>query len=207
MFLISAAAQAKCPESRECIMLLCAAADIEEGSTLGASSATACENYHPYIEADAFIYTTDAGKDILSGARALVKIPSGAQIKKNALTKRGEGFDAKNIPARWRGYWLETDKNTYIALDPLSARVDILAGMNALVKGDSEESKLALTLLQRITVQQKAEIAGKYYFLLQLDPRDAQFLLLMQQEADIKLILRRFDDTSISALAVTKEAK
>lgn len=199
-------AQAKCPAGRECLLILTAAKNIEAGAVLSSADISTSELYHPNIEADCFIYSSDKDIERVAGARALVNIPQGAQLKKNTLSKREPGDTPKKIPAQWRAFWFETDADTYDMLNPLTTRVDILMGMNAKIRG-AKETNIAATLLQRIAVERKAESNGKYYLLLILDPRDAQYLELTQEAATLKLLLRREDDSSVKAMPLSSEDK
>ncbi|MGB2578824.1 Flp pilus assembly protein CpaB [Elusimicrobium simillimum] len=115
--------------------------------------------------------------------------------------RRGEKLFSTSVPTMWRGYALETDAATFEILFA-GSWVDILAKIKATIKQTQKEETVVFTLLQKIKVLDRVEADGKYYILLALDPRDAQYLILIDKE-DIKITLRNHADTYIIPIPIT----
>ncbi len=177
------------------VYVLIAAADIQEGVQIKKENLKRAEKLYSEVEPDSFIYNTDADLSKVSGFTARVKIPKGAQIKKSAISTQAENkvTFASKIPVQWRAYVYEVDRATY-NITSADDSADLL------VSFPFSGNMVSSTILQRIKIVNKKAEEGRYYLVLAVDPRDAQYLFLMQNsdEVSLKLILRPADETSTS---------
>ena len=100
--------------------------------------------------------------------------------------------------AQWRAYALPVDGFT-AKLFKQGDIADILFYYdNFLVSGRKEA--LVATLLQKVRVLDVLKADGDYAVVLQVDPRDAQYLFVCEKSGKLKPIIRNPNDAAVNVL-------
>lgn len=108
---------------------------------------------------------------------------------------------SKRLPVHWRAYSLNTDSAIWSIITE-EDKVDILASVKVR-ETKTGERKVTLAILQAVTVLEKRADGENHALVLRVDPRDAAYLFLAEQQGTLKVILRNPRNTQLHSLPVT----
>lgn len=177
-----------------------------------------------YLEQDAYEVRSQSDIKMVSNLVTAIRIPKGNQITQSALTSLSPeaGLSVK-VPPGYRGCILPLDSEMLKLLKP-SDHIDVLVTFDA-VMGDNRKEKVTATILQNVLVlgvgadlgqgmsaqqlkaKQKAASADQAFsdkmgISLALNPNEAQYLALSQQQGTVSIVVRGLGDVELHPMEI-----
>lgn len=177
-----------------------------------------------YLEKDAYEVRSQSDIKLVSNLVTAIRIPKGNQITQSALTSLSPeaGLSVK-VPPGYRGCILPLDSEMLKLLKP-GDHIDVLVTFDA-VMGDNRKEKVTATILQNVLVlgvgadlgqgmsaqqlkaKQKAASADQAFsdkmgVSLALNPNEAQYLALSQQQGQVSIVVRGLGDVELHPMEI-----
>ena len=177
-----------------------------------------------YLEQDAYEVRSQSDIKLVSNLVTAIRIPKGNQITQSALTSLSPeaGLSVK-VPPGYRGCILPLDSEMLKLLKP-GDHIDVLVTFDA-VMGDNRKEKVTATILQNVLVlgvgadlgqgmsaqqlkaKQKAASADQAFsdkmgVSLALNPNEAQYLALSQQQGQVSIVVRGLGDVELHPMEI-----
>lgn len=177
-----------------------------------------------YLEQDAYEVRSQSDIKMVSNLVTAIRIPKGNQITQSALTSLSPeaGLSVK-VPPGYRGCILPLDSEMLKLLKP-GDHIDVLVTFDA-VMGDNRKEKVTATILQNVLVlgvgadlgqgmsaqqlkaKQKAASADQAFsdkmgISLALNPNEAQYLALSQQQGTVSIVVRGLGDVELHPMEI-----
>jgi len=177
-----------------------------------------------YLEQDSYEIRSQSDIKLVANLVTAVRIPKGNQITQSALTSLSpeSGLSVK-VPPGYRGCVLPLDNDLIKLLKP-GDHIDVLVTFDA-VMGDNRKEKVTATILQNVLVlgvgadlgqgmssaQAKAKekaassdqaFSDKMGISLALNPNEAQYLALSQQQGQVSIVVRGLGDVELHPMEI-----
>lgn len=177
-----------------------------------------------YIEQDAYEVRSQSDLKLVANLVTSIRIPKGNQLTQSSLVSLSPeaGLSVK-VPPGYRGCLLPLESDLLKLVKP-GDRVDILVTFEA-VMGDNRKEKVTATILQNVLVlgvganlgqgmssaqakaKDKAESADagfsdKMGMSLALNPNEAQYLSLSQEQGKVSVVVRGLGDVELHPMEI-----
>ncbi len=177
-----------------------------------------------YLEQDAYEVRSQSDLKLVSNLVTAVRVPKGNQLTQSALvTLSPEAGLSVKVPPGYRGCVLPLENDLLRLVKP-GDRVDILVTFDA-VMGDNRKEKVTATILQNVLVlgvgsnlgqglssaqaksKSKEEAADQSFsdkmgLSLALNPNEAQYLSLSQEQGKVYVVVRGLGDVELHPMEI-----
>ena len=177
-----------------------------------------------YLEQDAYEVRSQSDLKLVSNLVTAIRVPKGNQLTQSALvTLSPEAGLSVKVPPGYRGCVLPLDNDLLRLVKP-GDRVDILVTFDA-VMGDNRKEKVTATILQNVLVlgvgsnlgqglsiaqakgKAKEETADQAFsdkmgLSLALNPNEAQYLSLSQEQGKVYVVVRGLGDVELHPMEI-----
>jgi Flp pilus assembly protein CpaB len=177
-----------------------------------------------YLEQDAYEVRSQSDLKLVTNLVTAIRIPKGNQLSQSSLVSLSPeaGLSVK-VPPGYRGCVLPLENDLLRLVKP-GDRVDILVTFDA-VMGDNRKEKVTATILQNVLVlgvgsnlgqgmssaQAKAKdksesvdqsFSDKMGLSLALNPNEAQYLSLSQEQGRVSVVVRGLGDVELHPMEI-----
>ncbi|WP_428898239.1 pilus assembly protein CpaB [Parelusimicrobium proximum] len=229
--MVLSSASKSAADGAELVRVIIATRDLPEKRVIQRADLGFTSIPRQYLQKDAVTYTNEGDYKRVTNFVTKIPIKKGNQISREALGSLSAniGLGAKVMP-QWRGYILRDVPLSVSALIKPEDRIDILLTFDAVMKDTGKTEKITFTLLQYVLVlgvgsdlgqgisaaqsaansardAESSAFSDSSSISLALDPRDAQYLALAEQEGDITLVVRNAADANQPSLDISSISK
>ena len=177
-----------------------------------------------YLEQDAYEVRSQSDLKLVTNLVTAIRIPKGNQLTQSSLvTLSPEAGLSVKVPPGYRGCLLPMENDLLRLVKP-GDRVDILVTFDA-VMGDNRKEKVTATILQNVLVlgvgsnlgqgmssaqakaKEKSEsvdqsFSDKMGMSLALNPNEAQYLSLSQEQGKVSVVVRGLGDVELHPMEI-----
>jgi len=177
-----------------------------------------------YLEQDSYEVRSQSDLKLVSNLVTSIRVPKGNQLTQSALiTLSPEAGLSVKVPPGYRGCVLPLENDLLRLIKP-GDRVDILVSFDA-VMGDNRKEKVTATILQNVLVlgvgsnlgqglsiaqakdKAKSESADQAFsdkmgLSLALNPNEAQYLSLSQEQGKVSVVVRGLGDVELHPMEI-----